>query len=59
MKQQMNELGGEPIPFIAVGGQDNADRTKIAKKLGVAAVIQKPIQAREFCKVIRGTLVAT
>lgn len=56
LKAMLDERPGERIPFIAVAGTDSPERHELAKKLGVAALLGKPIQVREFCRVVRGTL---
>jgi CheY-like chemotaxis protein len=56
LKAMLDERPGERIPFIAIAGTDSPERHELAKKLGVAALLGKPIQVREFCRVVRGTL---
>ena len=46
------------IPFFLVTGEASSEHEKIAKTLGVAAVIGKPIQARALCKQVREMIIA-
>lgn len=41
------------IPFILVTAHDTVEQRNLAKKLGVAAYLSKPIQARAFAKAVR------
>ena len=57
LKQSLPESLAK-IPFFLVTGQVTAEHEKIAKSLGVAAVIGKPIQARALCKQVREMIIA-
>ena len=46
------------IPFIAVAGNDSAERRRLAQELGMAALVGKPIQVKPFCELVKGTLLA-
>lgn len=56
LKATLATSAAATVPFIAVAGEDTPERRAIAERLGIAAFISKPIQARAFCKLIRGTL---
>lgn len=52
-------LKESPIPFIAVAGDDSAERQQLAKQLGMIALVAKPVQVKPFCELVRGTLLAS
>lgn len=47
------------IPFIAVAGNDSAERQHLAKELGMVALVGKPVQVKPFCELVRGALLAS
>ena len=57
LKQTLDAEGGGAIPFIAVSGSSNAERQGLAHRLGMRALLPKPIQARALCKVVHDALV--
>ncbi len=56
LKATLAESDAKNVPFIAVAAEDTAERRAIAQRLGIRAFVPKPIQARAFCKLVRGTL---
>lgn len=59
LKQTLDAEGGGTIPFIAVSGETSPERQDLAGKLGMRALLAKPIQARALCKLVYDTLAPT